>query len=207
MQSNRNKNTDIKMGSWRGFLLILLVIIAFGIFRVQAQPQAQVPISADSVLDQALGVAKKEHKKVMLLFHASWCGWCKKMDASMEDPSCKKYFDSNFVRCYVTVMERGDKIGWNNPGGDELMEKWHGSEQGIPFWLIFDENGRLLADSKMRKENEGIDQGQNMGCPADQQSVDYFIQILRKTTSLDQVALKAIGKRFLENQPLPLKNK
>ena len=55
--------------------------------------QAQVkPLSANEVITQAKAEAAKAHKNIFIIFHASWCGWCRKMDAAMNDNSIKQFF-------------------------------------------------------------------------------------------------------------------
>jgi thioredoxin-related protein len=51
---------------------------------------AQQDDTADKTLNEAYKKANAEHKNVFVIFHASWCGWCKKLDASMNDNSTKK---------------------------------------------------------------------------------------------------------------------
>ena len=46
-----------------------------------AQPS---PEPADAILKSACQEAAKENKNVFIMFHASWCGWCRKMEASLE---------------------------------------------------------------------------------------------------------------------------
>src|SRR5471030_2535514 len=74
------------------------------------------PPSADEVMKQAYAQAKKEHKNVISLFHASWCGWCKKMEASLNEPTLKKSFDDNYVITWLTVQESKGKEDLENPG-------------------------------------------------------------------------------------------
>ena len=161
---------------------------------------AQTPESADKVMADAYTTAKKENKKVFLMFHASWCGWCHKMDAAMNDASVKKFFDDNFVVRHLVVMESEGKKNLENPGAADMMEKYHGGKSGIPYWLVFDANGTLLADSKMRPEGGGPETGDNVGCPATEKEVAYFVEILRKTTALKQAELDLITKRFRQNE-------
>lgn len=161
---------------------------------------AQTPESADKVMSDAYTTAKKENKKVFLMFHASWCGWCHKMDAAMNDASVKKFFDDNFVVRHLVVMESEGKKNLENPGAADMMEKYHGGKSGIPYWLVFDANGTLLADSKMRPEGGGPETGDNVGCPATEKEVAYFVEILRKTTALKQAELDLITKRFRQNE-------
>src|SRR6185503_6247231 len=109
------------------FVLSLFAVASFG----QAPP-----LSASEILMEATARAAKENKKVFVIFHASWCGWCHRMDKIMNNDSCKKLFDNNFVVCHLVVMESENNKQLENPGGKELLEKYNGKDKGIPFWLI-----------------------------------------------------------------------
>ncbi|TXH24870.1 MAG: hypothetical protein E6Q96_09785 [Cyclobacteriaceae bacterium] len=65
---------------------------------------------------------------------------------------------------------------------------------------MFDANGTLLADSKLRPEGGGPETGDNIGCPATEKEVAYFVDILKKTTMLSQPDLDLIAKRFRQNE-------
>src|SRR5580698_7597634 len=121
----------------------------FAVVLISANSNAQhATWSADEIMKEAFQTANKENKKVFIIFHASWCGWCHKMDSSMNDKSCKKFFDDNFVIRHLDVDEfKEDKKVLENPGAIELRAKYHGDSCGIPFWLIFDKGGKLLTDS------------------------------------------------------------
>ncbi len=176
--------------------IFLLTLVCLSQLVVKAQPAAQ---SASEIMKEAYQQAAKENKNVFIIFHASWCGWCHKMDNSMNDPLCKKFFNDNYVSRHLVVDESNDKRNLENPGASELRRKYYGDGLGIPFWLIFDPNGNLLTDSKMRKEGDGPQQGDNTGCPAAEKEVDFFIGILKKTSSLSKEQLEVIRKRFREN--------
>lgn len=154
--------------------------------------QAQSTPAADAVLKQARTKAAKENKKVMVIFHASWCVWCHKMDTSLNDPSVKDYFDKNYVITHLTVSESKDKKNLENPGADKLFKDWGAGNEGIPFWVIMDKDGKVLADSK--------DSGSNVGCPATAGEVAYFIKVLKMTSSINDAQIAAVEKRFRRNE-------
>lgn len=162
-----------------------------------AQPP---PASAEKILSAAYQQAAAEHKNVFVMFHASWCGWCHRMDKSMNDERCNKFFTDNYIIRHLVVDESPEKKNLENPGAAELKTKYNGDGQGIPFWLVFDAKGNLLSDSKIRLPNEGASQGYNSGCPASSKEVDFFIDILKKTSSLNGEQLEIIRKRFRENE-------
>ena len=160
----------------------------------------QIPPSAGEIINDANKLAAKENKNVFILFHASWCGWCHRMDRSMNDEACKKLFDDHFVIRHLVVDESAGKKNLENPGADELRKKYYGDGQGIPFWLVFDKDGKLLFDSKIRVEGASPETGYNTGCPASEKEVAYFISVLQKTTTLNSDQLEIIRKRFRQNE-------
>ena len=142
------------------------------------------------VLEKAFQQAKSENKNVLLIFHASWCGWCKKMDNNINDKACKDLFDRNFVITHLTVLESEQNKQLENPGANDLFNQYSGGNTGIPFWLVFDGDGKLLRKSV--DEN-----GSNLGCPANEDEVATLIDILKETTDLNASELQIIKNKFL----------
>ena len=158
------------------------------------------PATAEEIMKEAFAAAKKENKKVLVMFHASWCGWCHKMDASLNDLSVKDLFDKNFVIRHLVVFESKGKENLENPGALEMITKYHGKDEGIPFWLVFDNDENFLADSRMKAAVNGVEKLQNTGCPASKEEVDHFINVLKRFTSLKADELETIRARFRKNE-------
>ena len=177
-----------------------LIIIACSLFFGSSRAQ-QRPPSANEVLKEATEQAAREKKNVLVIFHASWCGWCHKMDSSLNDKSCTKFFDDNYVIRHLVVYESADKKNLENPGAYQLLTKYHGNDEGIPFWLIFDKDGKLLADSQIRVVGTSQSSpGENVGCPASEKEVAYFIAVLKKTSHITQEEETVIQRRFRQNE-------
>lgn len=175
-------------------ILLLSALLTAGALSAQNAPEP-----ANKVLSDATTQAAKEKKNVMIIFHASWCGWCKKLEASINDPSCKEYFDKSYVIRYLTVLESKEKKNLENPGANELFEQNGG--KGIPYFLVFDKSGKLLADSKMDvKGKDGQLKRSNMGCPAADEEIAAFVDILKKTSKISESQTEAIYKRFRQNK-------
>jgi thioredoxin-related protein len=170
----------------------LLVLMCLAIaFPLASFAQDKAP-TAETVLKLAYEQAGKENKKVLLMFHASWCGWCKKMDKSLQDETCKPFFDDNFVITHLTVQEGEAKKHLENEGGDALMEKWGGKGQGLPFWVVLDAKGELLGNALMPN-------GENTGCPAQKAEVAHFVSVLKKVTKISKKDAEKITLRFEKN--------
>ena len=175
----------------------LLLALSLVSFCASAQ---QRPPSVDQVMQEATRQAAGEKKNVLIIFHASWCGWCRKMDSSINDLSCKKFFDDNYVIRHLVVNESADKKNLENPGVYQFRAKYNGNDLGLPSWLIFDKDGNLLADSQIRPPGANFNtQGENIGCPATQKEIAYFIEALTKTSHLSTSQQAAIEKRFAQN--------
>jgi thiol-disulfide isomerase/thioredoxin len=179
--------------------LVLSVILSFLIVKqITAQESGR---QTNAVLGEAYQQAAREKKNVFVMFHASWCGWCHKMDSSMNDKILKDYFDNNYVITHLTVYESRDKKNLENPGALELLSKYKGNDLGIPYWIIFNKDGKWLADSQRRPDGSDYNvTGENVGCPASREEVNHFLKVLAQTSTLNTDQLSLIEKRFLRNQ-------
>ncbi|MCT2409454.1 thioredoxin family protein [Chryseobacterium antibioticum] len=167
------------------FFKVILIASLF-VFQLNAAQE-----KADVELNKALTEAKAQKKNVLLVFHASWCGWCKLMEKNMNLPETKPIFDKKFVTTYIDVQERGEKKKLENPGGQELMNKYKGENAGLPFWLVLNPKGEVLADSFNSK-------GENLGSPATPDEVSTFLDKLEKSSKMNKEELLIIQKVFVK---------
>lgn len=118
----------------------------------------------------------------------------------MNDTAVLKYFTDNYVIVHLTVEESANKKNLENEGGFALKTKYHGATAGLPFWLIMDKKRNLLGDSQVRAPGIPITAaGSNIGCPADSVGLKHFIEVLKKSSKLDENALQNISKVFSKN--------
>ncbi len=176
---------------------VAMTILIFNLSAAQEKSK-----NADEILNTAFDQAKIENKNVIVMFHASWCGWCKKMDASLTDATTKDLFNKNYVIAHLVVLESPSKKQLENDGAEALLKKYGGERQGIPYLLIFDKDKYLLADSKM-VENEFVlkEKGNNIGFPGTPEEVAAFIYKLKETSNLNDSELAIIAERFRLNNP------
>lgn len=157
---------------------------------VLLMPKVEAQEDANRILKDAYQQAKAEDKNVLLIFHASWCGWCKKMEKNINDEACKLLFNDNYVIVYLTVHESEDNAYLENPGALEVLKQFKGEKSGLPFWVFLDKKGKLLEDS-FDSDN------QNIGCPGSEIEVAQFTEKLKTTSNLDAAALAIISEKFI----------
>ena len=138
--------------------------------------QAENPAAAKQILAAALKEASASKKNVFVIFHATWCSWCKRLDAALTNPEVKKVIDANYVVTHLDVMERGDKVQTaENPGGNEIMKELGGEKSGLPFYVVLDPAGKKIADSNVMPGNT------NIGFPGSAEEIAAFDKILKQT--------------------------
>lgn len=151
---------------------------------------APTPPAAGTLLKSAEVRAGREHKNVLLIFHASWCGWCHKLDDLLNSAEFKAAFDKSYVIVHVTVQEDAAHKADENPEGDALLDSLGGKGGGIPFFAFFDPKGTTLGNSLAPT---------NIGYPSAPNEVTHFMGLI-KTTSHMTNAQQAALQTFLSKR-------
>jgi len=129
---------------------------------------------AQTIIDRALKTAKAENKTVFVHFGASWCEWCKQLDAMLSSQEVGKLISDNFVLVNLTVQESNDKKALENAGAQEIMDKNGASKAGVPYYLFLDKDGKKIVDSL------AMPKGGNIGYPATPEEIKTFEGLLPK---------------------------
>ena len=90
--------------------------------------------SAEPTYDEAINLAEKSNKKVLLYFGTEWCGYCKKMKTLFEDKDVGDRLDK-----FVFLKLDADKE-------THLKKKF--SVKAIPDYMIIDKDNNIIKRNK-----------------------------------------------------------
>lgn len=98
-------------------------------------------IDAGTEIKQAVALASKENKRILIVFGANWCYDCHVLDLAFHRPDVESVLRKSYVVVHVDVGE-GDK-------NQDLMEHYQvPMKKGIPAIAVLDSNGKLLYSQK-----------------------------------------------------------
>lgn len=94
-------------------------------------------IDAHDEIKQALGLAVKQHKRVLVVFGANWCYDCHVLDLAFHRPDLAAVLQRNYEVVHIDVGE-GDK-------NQDIMQQYQvPMKKGIPALAVLDSSGELL---------------------------------------------------------------
>jgi thiol-disulfide isomerase/thioredoxin len=160
------------------------------------KPQA---MTADAMFAQAKATAKAEHKNVLLVFSASWCGPCKHYEQFLQDPAMKAITEKAFLVLRIDVGERpNDPNHMDTPGGVALRTALGAKEDaGYPFLMMTNENGAPIVSSYRNGDPDN-----DIGYPAVPTEFDWYIEMLKRAApSLSPADLAATRNWLQQHAP------
>jgi len=155
---------------------VLAAILAFG--ATLATPALAAPAeTAGDLFARAKDEAKMEHKNVLMVFSASWCGPCKLYERFLDDPQMKPITEKAFVIQRIDVGERPSDSGQADTPGGVALRSALGSihEPGFPFLVMTDADGNPIVNSYRNGNTNG-----NIGYPALPVEIDWYLVMLKR---------------------------
>lgn len=129
---------------------------------------------AAEVVAQAAADAEASGKRLLLVFHASWCGYCILMDRMLEDVACKPILDKYFVIYHLRALEAKPEMKAQQlDGADAVYASYVPDKIGLPYVAALNGKAERVADSVMRN-------GENFGFPVEAVELDNFQDMMRK---------------------------
>lgn len=150
--------------------------------------------TASALMASATAEASSAHKNVLVVFHASWCGWCRKFDAMLADKKVGPLLRKYFVVAKIDVLEHEEKVSLNTPGGDEVMAAVGGKGQGLPFLAIVDSAAKPIVNSIRQPGNK------NIGYPSEPEEIAWFMTMLKRSVPDLEAAEATTVERWLRKQ-------
>jgi thiol-disulfide isomerase/thioredoxin len=175
---------------FRAAAIVALMLVVPQVRSDDPRTDEKGPPAAD-LLAEGLAKAKKDEKRVFLIFGSPTCGWCKYLDKYHAEPEVARVVGKYFVLVKVDVV--------TNPGGEEMYKKY-GTDRGVPAWTVLDADAKVLADSG--------DAEKNVGFPYEEKEVEHYVRAVRTAVPMitdDEVQL--LVKKLREIGPKKEKDK
>jgi thiol-disulfide isomerase/thioredoxin len=132
-------------------------------------------LAAKNLLGRLSHRPSNDPRPVFVLFTATWCGACHRLEALLSDPQVSPIFERRFALVKLNV-EEGDLHRNLVQSGAEDLERYLFVHGGLPCYFVLDRTGRVIALSIGEKG------GLSIGYPG-KEDISLFLSILDSSGS------------------------
>jgi thioredoxin-related protein len=125
---------------------LLAALLAMPLLAAPEYPQMgpdtyDTKANGEKLIGDAIGQAKHEHKRVLVLFGANWCPWCRRLHRALTfDQTVADSIRRSCVLVYVDANTRNDR-----KRNASVIEKYGNPLQyGLPVFVVLDPDGTRL---------------------------------------------------------------
>ena len=113
--------------------------------RVSARLREMYPSNADAKKEiaNAIQAASREHKRVLLVFGASWCFDCFALDYRFHQPNIQALLGKNYRVVHVDIGEHDKNL--------DVANRYQTPTEAVPALAVLDSNGKLLYSGKLHQ--------------------------------------------------------
>ena len=131
----------------KSFIVSLIIIFSF---QLSAQEKLYHPeADAKKDIENAVILAQKENKNVILQIGGNWCSWCILFDKFIkEDQEIKSFVSENYIYYHLNYSKE-------NKNQDILDTLGNPEKNGFPVLVVLDSSGKLLSTQETGSLEEG----------------------------------------------------
>lgn len=153
---------------------------------------AQLPAAsaAQTAAAKAAADAAPSNRRLLLVFYASWCVYCRLFDRLLQDHDAGPIIDRHLAVLHMRAGERKPEMQAQQlAGADEVYASFTSANSGFPYLVVLDAKGKKVTDSIMAD-------GMNFGFPAKPDELDGFAKMMKAAapsiTDAEQKALRRV---------------
>src|SRR5262245_51284160 len=141
--------------------------------------------NAKTAVAEACTQAQASNRSLMLVFHASWCGYCTLLDRMLADQKCAPIVEAYFQVFHLRALEeKKDKIALQLAGADDVYASYAPAGAGLPYVVMLDGNAGKIADSILPSSG-------NIGFPVTPEELAGFETMLK--TAAPAITAQELG--------------